>query len=300
MPRAAQASERIEKSLQQLAYTHVDVFSRVPLSGNGLIVFHSAKGLSAAQMQSLTQEMRQFESIFLMRKRGQTYAARVFTTLEEVAFAGHPSLGAAATLHHRKRAAAVREEWVLDLPAKSVQIITEKRDYGYEATMNQGEPHFGKPISVRRVSAFVKAFNLSADDLADLPLQVVSTGLPYLIVPIKQGIERARIVQPNLGTLLQRVGAKFAYLLDVERCEARSWENDGSLEDVATGSAAGPAGAYLVRHGMAAVEEILTIRQGRFLGRDSELRVRVYGTTTMLTSVHVAGDVVMVAEGKLL
>lgn len=299
MPRASQ-SGRIDKSLHKLPYTHVDVFSRVSLAGNGLIVFPSAGGLSTVQMQRLTQEMRQFESIFLTKKRGQTYAARIFTTQEEVAFAGHPSLGAAATLHHRKQAAAVREEWVLDLPAKSVQIITERRDYSYEATMNQGEPHFGKPISARRVSAFVKAFNLSADDLADLPLQVVSTGLPYLILPIKRGIERARIVQSNLGSLLQRVGAKFAYLLDVEQREARSWENDGSLEDVATGSAAGPAGAYLVRHGMAAVEDTLTIKQGRFLGRDSELRVRVYGTTTMLSSVHVAGDVVIVAEGKLL
>ncbi|MBX3063760.1 MAG: PhzF family phenazine biosynthesis protein [Anaerolineae bacterium] len=295
----SQTTERIQK-LHKLPFTHVDVFSRTPLSGNGLIVFPSARGLSSSQMQRLTQEMRQFESIFLTRKRGQTYGARIFTMQEEVAFAGHPSLGAAATLHHHKENAATREEWVLDLPAKSVQIITEKRDYGYEATMNQGEPHFGKPISTRRANTFVKAFNLSADDLADLPLQVVSTGLPYLILPIKRGIERARIVQPTVGKLLQRVGANYAYLLDVERREARSWENDGSLEDVATGSAAGPAGAYLVRHGLADVEDTLTIRQGRFLGRESELRVRIYGTTTLLTSVHVAGDVVIIAEGKLL
>jgi len=83
-----------------------------------------------------------------------------------------------------------------------------------------------------------------------LPLQVVSTGLPYLIIPVQSSLENVKVVTSELGQMLAEVGAKFAYILQVSQLEGRTWDNDGRVEDIATGSAAGPVGAYLIRHGI--------------------------------------------------
>ncbi len=88
-------------------------------------------------------------------------------------------------------------------------------------------------------------------------MQVVSTGLPYLIVPVAQGLDRARIAVTDFGERLASVGAKFVYVFDLDKREGRSWNNTGAVEDVATGSAAGPA----------------AICQGRFVGRPSVIAV---------------------------
>lgn len=98
--------------------------------------------------------------------------------------------------------------------------------------------------------------HIGFDDLdTDLPLEVCSTGLPYLIVPVKSGI-------------LKEHGASFVYVLDVNNFEARTFDNNGN-EDVATGSAAGPGDDYLIRHGICAAGQTSIINQGRFLGRPS-------------------------------
>jgi len=96
--------------------------------------------------------------------------------------------------------------------------------------------------------------------------------------------------------LLATIGAKFVYVLDVERREGRTWDNDGRVEDIATGSAAGPAGAYLVAHGLASHDEVITLAQGRFLGRPSELHAIVRGDRA---GVIVRGRVCLVGGGAL-
>jgi PhzF family phenazine biosynthesis protein len=127
---------------------------------------------------------------------------------------------------------------------------------------------------------------------------VISTGLPYLIVPLRAGLTEARIVHPRFGDLLAQIGAQFVYVLDVGAIEGRTWDNDGRVEDIATGSAAGPVGAYLVRHGHAQPGTEIVIHQGRFVGRPSEIAVRVDGETDAIRSVLVRGDVRMVASGR--
>jgi PhzF family phenazine biosynthesis protein len=133
--------------------------------------------------------------------------------------------------------------------------------------------------------------------MEDLPLQVVSTGLPYLIVPIKTNLANARIVARDFERLLARFGARFAYILDVLSLEGRTWDNDGRVEDIATGSAAGPAGAFLVAHKLAQPDSPLVIHQGRFLGRSSELTVVVCGESA--SSVRVSGEVHFIGSGHL-
>jgi trans-2,3-dihydro-3-hydroxyanthranilate isomerase len=91
--------------------------------------------------------------------------------------------------------------------------------------MNQGAPVLGARLARADAAPFARALDLRDDDLYSLPMQVVSTGLPYLIVPVSQGLERARIVVEDFERRLASVGAKFVYVLDPEAREGRTWDN---------------------------------------------------------------------------
>jgi PhzF family phenazine biosynthesis protein len=288
-------------------YLHLDVFTRQPLSGNGLTVFFGCADWPAEAMQALTREMRQFESIFLA-ETGEPGAvrARIFTMEEELPFAGHPVLGAAAALHLRAGGPGHGEEraWRFALDAGTVAVRTvcpaSPGRTWFTAAMDQGRAIFGPPLDRPAAAPFVAALGLSPADIhPDFPLQVVSTGLPYLLLPVRCGLERAGVRIPDLEARLAAVGARFAYVLDVAAREGRTWDNRGVAEDVATGSAAGPAGAYLVRRGAARAGEELVLNQGRFLGRPSAMRVTVAGDAPGELAVTVAGDVALVGTGKL-
>jgi PhzF family phenazine biosynthesis protein len=282
-----------------LAYRHVDVFTQEPLSGNGLIVFSDAGGLSPLAMQRITREMRQFESIFLAPMPGANRAgARVFTMEEELPFAGHPVLGAACVLHEQAPQAGEREAWTIELAGGPVPVTTTRRGVGYEATMDQGRPAFSATLGAELAGQMLAALNLGEADLyPGLPLAVVSTGLPYLLVMLATGLERATILQAGFESLLAQVGAKFVYIFHVPTREGRTWDNDGRVEDIATGSAAGPVGAYLVRAGLERSGVDVLLHQGRFVGRPSRLRVRADQAGSDITSVQVTGEVRMIASG---
>ena len=166
-----------------MQYWQLDVFAERPLAGNGLAVFDDACGLSSAAMQSLTQELRQFESIFLQPgATADTFSARIFTLEEELPFAGHPVIGAAALLHHLHNPAE-HADWHLHLTAKTVQISTQRLPRGFYAEMNQGLAEFGVQLSQAQAAEFASAFGLdhSEQDLR-YPATVVSTGLPYVLL----------------------------------------------------------------------------------------------------------------------
>lgn len=287
--------------VSDIEYRHVDVFSDKPFSGNGLTVFVLDREFPAETMQTITREMRQFESIFLIPSKDLgRFRARVFTMEEELDFAGHPTLGAACVLHEKFGETDVAT-WQIELNAKTVAVETQKRNAAqFRASMDQGKPEFSAVVEGEKRSAFVRALSLSEDDLAtELPLEIVSTGLPYLIVPLKQNLELAKINVSNFEEMLAEFGAKFVYVFQPSRMEGRTWDNLGSVEDVATGSAAGPMAAYLVKHGICKPEVEFVLNQGSFLDRPSKLFVKVGGTRQNLSSVQVAGDVSMIASGKL-
>lgn len=284
-------------------YLHLDVFTREPLAGNGLTVFLGCADWPAPAMQALTREMRQFESIFLSETREpDTVRARIFTLEEELPFAGHPVLGAAAALHLRSGGPGSGDEraWRFALDAGTVAVRTACRGSWCEAAMDQGRAAFGPPLDAAAAAPFAAALGLTPADLRpDFPLQVVSTGLPYLLIPVRGGLDRAGVRIPDLEARLAGIGARFAYVLDVASREGRTWDNPGAAEDVATGSAAGPVGAYLVRRGAARAGEELILAQGRFLGRPSSMRVTVARDGADELAVTVAGDVVLVGMGRL-
>jgi trans-2,3-dihydro-3-hydroxyanthranilate isomerase len=280
-----------------LAYRHVDVFARRGLEGNGLVVVLDAARLSAAVMQQVTREVRQFETTFVvgMDLPGRSARLRIFTEDEELDFAGHPVLGAAAVLHSLLDSPAAQETWALTVAHRSVQVRTRGAAAWTDATMDQGVPEFGPPVAGDLATAYCRALNLATDQLhPGLPLQVVSTGLPYLIVPVRGGLDKARISHQDFESLLAASGAKFVYVLDPDRPEGRTWDNAGRVEDVATGSAAGPAAGYLLRHGVHPGGEPLIIHQGRFTGRPATIEVRQDSGGAL----WVGGPVAPVAAGR--
>jgi len=258
------------------SYRHVDVFADAPFHGNGLVVaFCGTLDVEAEQLRRVAEEMRQFETIFLgpVGADGTTVRARIFTVEEELPFAGHPVVGAAAALHERVAADAPDAEWCFLIQDRPLRVVSHRDDAYYGATMDQGIPEMSPPQNDRR-RELATALNLTLDDLAPLPLQVISTGLPYLIVPVAGGaLVRARISTGDFESVLASVGAKFVYVLDAEQREGRTWDNSGDVEDVATGSAAGPAAAYLHLHRLADPGEPLRLAQGRFVGRPSSITV---------------------------
>ena len=159
--------------------------------------------------------------------------------------------------------------------------------------MNQGQPTLGSPLDGPEAAGFAGALGLGSGDLHRLPMQVVSTGLPYLIVPVSGALDRARIGVGDFEERLAKVGAKFVYVFDPDRQEGRSWDNAGAVEDVATGSAAGPAAAFLMAHGLAGPAQEIVISQGRFLGRPSIIAV----TPDRRGDLWVGGPVAPVARG---
>jgi trans-2,3-dihydro-3-hydroxyanthranilate isomerase len=273
-------------------FFQVDVFAPQPFTGNGLGVFPEASSLSAEQMQVLTQELRQFECIFLSPEGEDAVRARIFTVDEELPFAGHPVLGAGAVLHHLAGPGAERRSTLQLSAGRRVEVRSFRKDDGFRVEMDQGVASFGPALEDGAVLA---ALGLHPEDVEPgLPLQVVSTGLPYLLIPLARGLDRARILHRDFAALLAIHGAKFVYLLDVQAREGRTWDNRGAVEDVATGSAAGPAAAYLVAHGCEPSGGWLGLSQGRFAGRPSELEVRVAPSG----EVTIRGSVFLVGEGR--
>jgi trans-2,3-dihydro-3-hydroxyanthranilate isomerase len=284
-----------------LNYYHVDVFSSKPLSGNGVTVFRLREALPTAVMQELTREMRQFESIFVLKEaKSQIVRAWVFTMEEELDFAGHPVLGAAAALHEETMAGVREVSWTFQLNKKSFPVQTVRQKSHYRGEMDQGVCSFGATLSAQESVPLLEAMNLGRDHLLDdLPLQMASTGLPYLLVPVNRDLNVARIIKPEFEKQLARFGAKFVYVFDVNGKEGRTWDNDGRVEDIATGSAAGPAGAYLVARGLASSGQTIEISQGRFVGRPSCLFVVAEKDDQGRINVKVAGEASLFARGQL-
>jgi len=286
--------------MNSLRYRQVDVFAETPLTGNGLAVFVTDERLRTEFMQALTRELRQFESIFLTPTANpDAFSARVFTMEEELPFAGHPAIGAAAVLHERTGEAAY--ECQLRLAAGNVMMTSRRNGEHYCVSMNQGRVSFGEEMPVGCEPAWLNCFGLEPRHLDPrLPLCIASTGLPYLLVPVSgDGLARARIVCTDLEERLATVGAKFAYLFDLDAREGRTWDNAGSVEDIATGSAAGPVAGLLVRHGLASPGEAIALRQGRFVGRPSEMIATVrQGCGSEEGDVILSGSVVTVGHGQ--
>lgn len=281
-------------------YAHVDVFAeRVLEGGNGLAVVFHEEDIDSSLMLELAREFKQFETIFLSEidwrsnLDGGTVTARIFTMEGELPFAGHPVLGGAAALHARLFPTLPQMQTTFRLSEKEVPVDSRRTDEGYNVEMAQGRPSFGLTLSAQDAGWLAFAHNLKPDSLyPGLPVEVVTTGLPYVLIPVTTDLSEARITVRDLAQRIGAWGARYTYLFNPDTLEARTWDNLGLVEDSATGSAAGPVCAYLVRHGRAQEGELLTIHQGRYAGRPGVLRAMQRDG-----AIFVSGGVMQFATG---
>lgn len=291
--------------MREFAYSLCDVFTDTPLQGNQLAVFENAEDLTPAEMQKLANETNLSETTFIIRRplemeRLRGVRVRIFTTQEELPFAGHPTLGTSTFIRQYLPEYADREVITLELNVGAVTVRFSQPSAGaLHGEMTQPDPIFGQ---IHDPAAVSQAIGINANDLAaDMPLQTVSTGLAYCIVPFRSidALSQLRISPSTAEEYLRRTDAKFFYCIAPELkgvWRARMQFYNG--EDPATGSAAGCAISWLVRHGFAASEEQLHIRQGIEMGRPSTIDVRAKFDGVSVREVRVGGSTVFVAKGR--
>jgi trans-2,3-dihydro-3-hydroxyanthranilate isomerase len=276
-------------------YTLLDVFTSVPLQGNPLAVVHDADDIDEATMLAFARETRLSETTFVQSATvaGADYRNRIWDLRDELPFAGHPSLGTAVAVARARgeTSAAYVQQTIAGLQPVEVELTGRLA----RASILQEPAVFGAELDADDV---LRCAGLSAPDAdPELPVQVVSCGVPQVIAPVRAGaLARVRPDWPAVGELLDANGAITLYLSAVDtatgRARARSLARDASMgEDPATGSAAGPLMAYVAQR-TGAME--LTIAQGVEMGRPSELRCAIEGER-----VRVSGDAVVVIEGTL-
>lgn len=212
--------------------------------------------------------------------------------------AGHPILGAGSAIHEKLYSEENSITILFELNNRTLQSKSLKTENHYQAVMNQGVPEFMGAVEGKRKIPYIQALNLTAENLHPaFPMEVVSTGLPYLIVPLVSGLEQAGISIDDFELQLNNCNAKFVYVFDVNRMEGRTWDNLGAVEDVATGSAAGPIGAYLYKWNVCNSAESIMINQGGFVGRPSKIKVFADQNSG---EISVTGDVKIIVKGTLL
>jgi trans-2,3-dihydro-3-hydroxyanthranilate isomerase len=291
---------------RKFEYVQVDVFSDRRLQGNMLCVFPDARGLADDEMQAIARETNLSETTFIFPRDAREEAergvrVRIFTTAEELPFAGHPTLGTAWVLRQRTG----RDLIELDLNIGKIPVRFQERDGSLFGEMRQRDPEFGPMLKVEDLAACT---NLAPDDFdRGLPIQTVSTGVPFAVVPLKsvEALSRLRLDLERCGAYLKDADTKFPYFLTPDggggaaapRMRARMIFYNG--EDPATGSAAGCAAAWMVRHGLAKPDQQVVIEQGVEMKRRSLISVRAGRDGDRIVQVHVGGNVVQVMRGEL-
>jgi trans-2,3-dihydro-3-hydroxyanthranilate isomerase len=299
-------------------FVQLDVFTQTPLTGNPLAVFTDARGLDDAEMQALAREMNLSETTFILPRDPAAEAqegkkVRIFTVAEELPFAGHPTLGTALHLY-ASRATPVSEkstEITLDLKAGRIPVRftpnsenagRNRADGQVFGEMRQRDPEFGVTFSREEVA---RVLGIAAAEIP-WPIQSVSTGLPFVIVTIRnqETLANLNFAHAQAAEFLKDTEAKFFYFLCPQRHEKNRLEARARMffyggEDPATGSAAGCAASWMVQHGIANSDEQVLIRQGVEIRRPSEMYVRATRDGQRVTNVRVGGYAVEVLRGTV-
>lgn len=289
---------------RRLAFVTTDVFTAVPLEGNQLAVFTDARGLTDDEMQSIAREMNLSETTFVLPRDPATeldrgVRVRIFTVGEELPFAGHPTLGTAMVLRGNTGAGAVH----LDLNVGRIPVQFTERDALPFGQMTQRDPEFGQQHAREDVA---RATGIALADIADdVPIQTVSTGNAFAIVPLRSlsVLQKLAPSWSQMHSYVQKSDAKFFYFVSREaqaadaRMQARMIFYLG--EDPATGSAAGPCAAWAVRYGVIKPDEQVLIEQGVEMKRRSRIYVAAGKQGDKVVNIRVGGHAMEVARGEL-
>jgi trans-2,3-dihydro-3-hydroxyanthranilate isomerase len=295
----------IASSSLVLDYQIVDVFTETALKGNGLAVVFDTVGLATERMQAIAREFNLSETTFIQRRDAETekregVRVRIFTTAEELPFAGHPTLGTASVLRFAAPETLVEDIVTLALNVGAVPVrFSPDSPYG---EMTQRDPEFLAELDRATVARLT---GLNAEDLhpAASP-QVVSTGTAFAIVALRsyEALTRLKVAQEEATAYLREHGGRWFYVLGPTGDDEPAWRARMQFyggEDPATGSAAGCAISYLVGHGMVPARQRIHVQQGVEIGRTSDLFLSADLVSGKVGDVRVGGSTVRVAKGQL-
>ena len=291
-------------------FLHYDVFTSTPLTGNQLAVFPDGRGLSDSEMQAIAREMNFSETTFVLpaEEPGTDVRMRIFTPGLELPMAGHPTIGTTFALAHTGGIAQGASRFVfgLNVGPTPVDLVWHDRGLAF-AWMSQRQPQFGVPFTDR--AAVASMLQLDVAKLHPvLPVQVISCGVPYVFVPLR---DRAAVdsAVADVGAFHRVAGKDAVFIFAIAEAGREETVYSRMLapqfgipEDPATGGASGPLGCYLVQHGLVAGDQsqrILNL-QGVRMHRPSRIHIAIDGTPGAITGVRVGGEAVLVARGELL
>ena len=305
-------------------YLLYDVFTDAVLTGNQLAVFTDARNVPVTAMQRIARELNLSETTFVLpAERDDTdVRMRIFTPGVELPMAGHPTIGSTFALARSGVIEPGRTQFAFGLNVGPTAVELQwDGDVVRFVWMSQLRPSFGRVVERAVVAT---ALGLTGDMVrGDLPVQEVSCGVPYLVVPLTDADAVARAVPDSaaLRRLGQAIGGPLPVYLFAEAQRRRPATDRagrdllpapeyvarmfgpglGVLEDPATGSAAGPLGSYLVQHAQRHGDDArrIVIHQGASMNRPSVLHVSIDGDAGAITSVKVGGAAVLVGRGEL-
>jgi trans-2,3-dihydro-3-hydroxyanthranilate isomerase len=279
-----------------LRYVLCDVFTDRPLQGNALAVFTDARSLDAATMQALARELNLSETTFVLpAEKGGHARVRIFTPLRELPFAGHPTLGTAYVLAAPLQLLELRLELGVGIVPVRFELSGQTVSFGW---MKQPPPEV---IPFAAGPALLDALGVAG---STVPIVAYDNGVQHVFVGVESAAALAGL-RPNLAALAALpVGGVAVFAPSApgraSRFDVRVFAPaEGIPEDPATGSAAGPLGLHLVRHGLARADEEFVLAQGLEIGRPSSLHVRI-GQHGAAPEVEVGGRVVSVARGEFI
>ena len=291
--------------MSKLSYYIVDVFAGKKFAGNQLAVFRNVGNLTGEEMQTIAREINYSETTFILsdKPRDGGFDVRIFTPKEEVPFAGHPTLGTACIIHDEILKGKTKDV-VLNLKVGQIPVTFSPDGYCW---MKQIQPEF---IQQHEPKALADILRLEVSEIDDrFPVEEVSTGLPFFIVPLKNiaALKKAKVDKEKYFDFIKSTTAKGILVFCPETHEPQNnisvrvfVDYYGVPEDPATGSGNGCLAGYLVKHRYFGGESIdLRAEQGYEIGRPSLLLLKAEAQGSNI-NISVGGKSIIVARGEFI
>jgi trans-2,3-dihydro-3-hydroxyanthranilate isomerase len=306
-------------------FLQLDVFTKNAFTGNPLAVFPEAEDIEEALMQKIAREMNLSETVFVLPAQDERALRRlrIFTPAREIPMAGHPVVGTWNLL---------AQEGVVPQPEGGQGWTSINQEIGIGVLPVDIEFKDGEPVQVvmtqgrfealgqlegaHERAELERALGLAPEDFDEsLPIEVVSTGISFLLVPVNSlmALSRCRINSTLLAELYTEFGATGCSVFTRETREGGESgahmrmfaPGDNIPEDPATGSCAGALSSYLVYHGALDREAEagvfrFVIEQGDFMERPSRIHAEIRGERGHIEEIRIGGPSVIVAEGHLI
>lgn len=286
----------------------LDVFAEEKYAGNQLAVVRVKKKLSDSEMQKIAREINFSETTFILSDRPEKggYNVRIFTPQQEIPFAGHPTLGTAYIIQKEIIKKPIKDV-ILNLKVGQIPVALSYRGGKISRlTMKQMEPTFGRRFDIQKIAEVLSLNESEIDER--FPIEEVSTGLPFIVVPLKtlDTVKRALVEKERYFALIKDIDAKAILIFCPETYKKENHLNVrmfahyyGISEDPATGSANGCLAGYLVKYRYFNKEQInVRIEQGYEIGRPSLLFLNAKKIVEGI-EVYVGGKVIEIARGVL-